>query len=335
MISVHVTPILKLIEDDFKVQLSAFAERLKQRLIYFLFETSVNYEWQVSYINKIIEISGEIITAKPSKLNEYRTLFDEIHDSESVAADEHKEFRKALLGKMEYEKRRSDFYPGYFQKLGIRSCVYCNSQFALVVDCQEFDKKEKRKPTTIAEAKFQLDHFLAKSQYPCFSISLFNLNPVCATCNNIKGGLEVNFKLYNEDDNSINKSNYEFNLENGCVADYLTSNLKKEKLKITFEDPDKPDPLKLGKNSLNDTFDIKGIYDTQIDIVEEIIQRRRVYNSSYRKTLVESFPDLFNHSNLSERTLLGNYHLAEDIHKRPMAKFMQDIDRHVKSILEK
>lgn len=335
MISVHVTPILKLIQDEFNVQISGYAERLKHRLISFLFDASVNHEWQVEYVNRIIDISSEIITAKPSKLNEFRALFNKIPNVDSIGADKNKEFRKTLLDKMEYEKRRSDFYPGYFQKLGIRACVYCNSQFALVVDCEEFDKDGKRKPTTAIEAKFQVDHFLAKSDYPCFSISLFNLNPVCATCNNIKGGLEVNFKLYNEDDNRLNKSNYEFSLENGCVADYLTSNFNKEKLKITFEDPDKPDPLLLGNNSLNDTFDITGIYNTQVDVVEEIIQRRRIYNSSYRNTLVKSFPDIFNHSNLSDRTLLGNYHLAEDIHKRPMAKFMQDIDKHVKSVLEK
>lgn len=334
MISVHVAPISKLIQEEFSVQISDYVEKLKRNLISFLFDPSILLEWQVIYINKILDISSEIITAKPSKLDEFRDQFDKIVDSEFIASDKNKEFRKALLGKMEYEKRRSDFYPGYFQKLGIRACVYCNSQFALVVDCEEFDKRGKRKPTALVEAKFQLDHYWAKSQYPCFSLSLFNLNPVCATCNNIKGGLEVNFKLYNEDDNRLNKSNYEFSLENGCVADYLTSNFNKEKLKITFEDPDKPDPLLLGNNSLNDTFDITGIYNTQVDVVEEIIQRRRIYNSSYRNTLVKSFPDIFNHSNLSDRTLLGNYHLAEDIHKRPMAKFMQDIDKHVKSVFE-
>ncbi|UKT65454.1 hypothetical protein [Pedobacter mucosus] len=334
MISVHVTPILKILKDNFDAESSLYADKLKQNLINFLFHASIKETWQVKYVNKIIDISQEIIRAKPSELEVYKILFDGVHDSNLVKKIKYKEFRDTLISKMGYQDRRSDFYPTYFQKIGIRSCVYCNSQFALVVDCEKFDKKGQRNPESLAEAKFQIDHFLAKSQYPCFSISVFNLYPVCATCNNIKGGLEVNFKLYNEDDNVINKSNYEFALEKGCVADYLTNNFKTETLKITFNDPDKTNPSKLGKNSLNDTFDIKGIYATQIDIVEEIIQKRRIYNASYKKILVESFPELFNHSTLSERTLLGNYHLSEDIHKRPMAKFMQDIDKHIKSIID-
>lgn len=333
MISIHVSPIINMQKESFKDDLVGYADQLKEKLVYFLFHKTVKELWQVKYINQMIYVSKEIITARPSELLAWRITFDQICDSKIVEADIYMSFRSALLYRMGYSDRRSDFYPSYFQKMGIRSCVYCNSQFALVVDCKKF-AKGKRDPETLAEAKFQLDHFLAKSQYPCFSISLFNLYPVCATCNNIKGGLEVNFQLYNEEDNKINVSKYQFSLKNGCVADYLTNNFSTETLEIIFEDPDKPDQLRYGDKSISDTFDIKGIYDTQIDIVEELIHRRRIYNTSYRETLVKSFPDLFNHSSLSERTLLGNYHLPEDIHKRPMAKFMQDIDNHLKGIID-
>lgn len=43
------------------------------------------------------------------------------------------------------------------------------------------------------------------------------------------------------------------------------------------------------KGSFQDTFDIEGIYETQKDLVEELIVKARVYNAAYRKGLVNSF----------------------------------------------
>ncbi len=76
-----------------------------------------------------------------------------------------------------------------------------------------------------------------------------------------------------------------------------------------------------------------GIYATQLDVVEELIIKRTVYNESYKGTLIKAFPKLFNRSNLSERVLLGNFTSPADIHKRPLAKFMQEIDLAIKAVL--
>ena len=332
MISVHMSPILKLILQHFKSNISTYTEDLRTNMQILLKHRDVQSQWQQDYINEIIKVSKQLILASPSAIKSYKKRFDDICPADKVEIQKNAKFREALLNAMRYSDRRKDFYPGYFQKIGIRACVYCNSQFALTVEADSFDKKRRR--TTKVEAKFQVDHFIRKSQYPCFSISLFNLYPVCATCNNVKSTLDVNFSLYNEDDTKANNSRYEFSLEKGCVASYLSNGFQSATLKLIFTDPDKPHTDQLGDRSISDTFDIKGIYDTQLDIIEELIQKRRIYNTSYRETLVKSFPDLFNHSSLSERTLLGNYHLPEDMHKRPMAKFMQDIDRYLKIAID-
>ena len=84
--------------------------------------------------------------------------------------------------------------------------------------------------------------------------------------------------------------------------------------------------------SLTDTFDIRGIYETQIDLVEEIILKARIYNDTYKATLLKEFPKLFTKSSLSDRVLLGTYADEEDIHKRPMTKFIQDIAKSLSKI---
>jgi hypothetical protein len=70
---------------------------------------------------------------------------------------------------------------------------------------------------------------------------------------------------------------------------------------------------------------ISGVYETQKDIVEELILKAKVYTPSYRAALIKNFPDVFTSSSLSNRIIIGNYSQKDEIHKRPMSKFIQDI----------
>jgi hypothetical protein len=331
MISIHTKPIVSLLEIEFEPEITRFKNNLEIDLRNMLGHSDVTESWHGDYINKVIDNRADLISGLPGKLDELKATFDNVKDWEIISHKDHKKFRDRLIETMGYSDRRSDFYPGYFHKIGIRCCVYCNALLTVSVDADTFDKEIKT--GTMIRAKFQVDHFIPKNEYPCFAVSLFNLYPVCGPCNNIKSSRKVNFKLYNEKDKTANTSNYRFELKDGCVADYLSSKLDPDLLAIIFKDPDKTDPDIFGEGSLEDTFDIKGIYHTQRDIVEELILKRRIYNDSYKTTLISAFPDLFNQSDLSDRVLLGNYTAAEDIHKRPLAKFMQDIDTFIKSVL--
>jgi hypothetical protein len=171
------------------------------------------------------------------------------------------------------------------------------------------------------KARFQVDHYHNKAQYPFLSISLYNLYPVCASCNLAKEGKTVNFELYSDKENT---SKYKFELEQGCVSKYIL-NKSSEDINFCFIDPD-------NENSLKERFDIEGIYNTQKDIAEEIIIKSIIYNDSYKQSLRESFPDIFSKQGLSNRVILGNYADEKDIHKRPMAKFVQDIAKQLRLI---
>ena len=236
-------------------------------------------------------------------------------------------FRNKILETLDYTDLRSKFYPKYFKQLGIKSCVYCNSQLTVSINSTEhyLTKKRRTHKTKITvKAKFQVDHYLPKSDYPFLSISLFNLYPVCGSCNNCKSDKSLSFELYSSDASLTTKSLYSFELKKGSVANYL---LKKniEEIETLFNDPEKTNRLSTVEGSLTDTFDIEGIYATQTDLVEELILKAQIYNSSYKDTLIKSFPHLFTSASLANRVIIGNYCDPEEIHLRPMAKFTQDI----------
>lgn len=275
---------------------------------------------KIDYVNKLISLSKKIITAKPDMLIKYQKAFDKIISPKDMASKPFESFRNRLIKELGYAARRSDFYPKFFHKIGIKSCVYCNAHLTVAIEKEE---QLKTKTKFTYKAKFQVDHYWPKSKYPCFSISLYNLYPVCGSCNNCKSFHDLKFSLYSDPKTPI-VSSFKFNLAAGSVANYLLSR-KIEDINFTFHEPAVVAPVK----SFQDVFDIQGIYDTQKDLAEELILKAEVYTAPYRQKLKKQFPKLFTTSGIFNRILLGNYSSEEDIHKRPMAKFTIDIARQV------
>lgn len=267
------------------------------------------------YLDTLINNFDKIVKATPPVLMDYKKKFDTIIDGK-ILSKNHKVFKNELLERMGYSKLREDYYADYFESTGIKACVYCNSQLAVTV--RSFNKKKV--------AKFQVDHFFPKSEYPCFSISFFNLLPVCGSCNGKKSANAVNFNVYSDDFNDLKDSPFKFRLDRKSIISYKI-NGDKDNLLILFDDP-------LNKG-FNESFDIEGIYSTQKDLAEELILKSIIYNETYLKSLRNSFKKLYpNKIPMVERLLVGNYNDVKDIHKRPMAKFSQDIAKQLKLISE-
>jgi hypothetical protein len=67
-----------------------------------------------------------------------------------------------------------------------------------------------------------------------------------------------------------------------------------------------------------------------MDIAEELVHKRMAYNKAYRFYLENDYKSkLFPDQAIINRLLIGNYDKPEDIHKRPMAKFTQDIAKQL------
>ncbi|KAF2508372.1 hypothetical protein EYY60_14675 [Flavobacterium zhairuonense] len=280
------------------------------------------------YINKIISEYSTIITATPLKIE---TLIKEFNSIDSgvilnqYVPDKKVKFYEAIIKAMKYEELRDSEFHSYLKASGIKTCVYCNAQLNVVVNFSFYDKKKKkRKPKTMA--KLELDHFYSKSKHPFLCTSFYNLYPVCGNCNRAKHDNEIDFELYTDNINDLDK--FRFWIDEESILTYWLS-LNNEDLKVHFESMDGNFDF---INEYNKMFGIQGIYDTQIDIAEELVHKAKVYNDVYKKSLVNSFKTLFPDKSILDRLIVGNYADESDIHKRPMAKYSQDIAKQLKLI---
>lgn len=219
-----------------------------------------------------------------------------------------KPLKQFIIDKLGYKGLRGSFYPKYFNEIGIKACVFCNSALTVSVE----------KSTAQYSARFDVDHYQPKDEFPFLSIFLFNLYPVCAPCNRRKGkSTKVKFNLYSDDLKETKSSQFQFKLDAGAKSKYLlTKDLNY--LDFNFE------PI---NSSLQTALRIKEIYETQKDIIEELIVKKLMYDKNNQRILQNSFSKLNLHPDLYLRSLVGNYTKEHEIHKRPMSKFMQDIAR--------
>jgi hypothetical protein len=309
--------LLKLFDEDIK----KYTQQVKDNLNAVLTETKLT-KAQHTYITHLKDVSDNIVTARPDQLQQYRAEFDAIIAPSKKGTKAYTKFKNRLLEQLGYEKRRSDFYPRFFYKLGIKSCVYCNAHLTVAIEKVVYTSVRKRMKS-IYKAKFQVDHYWDKADYPCFSVSLYNLYPSCGSCNNCKSQSRLNFLLYNEKSKIVN-SPFKFEISPQSITEYLLSR-KAEDIKLQFSEPSVTDPF----SSFSETFDIQGIYDTQKDLAEELILRAEAYTEQYRRKLKDNYPQLFTTPGIFNRVLLGNYSSEDDIHKRPMAKFTFDIAKQL------
>lgn len=269
---------------------------------------------QENYLNYLYNNFEDIVLANTLSLQSFVVNFNNIIESNLIKTTPFKEFRNELINRLGYKELRDSFYPDYFEKIGIKSCVYCNSQLALTVRNVDGEKN----------AKFQVDHYYPKSEYPCFSISFYNLYPVCGPCNNSKSSNSVIFNLYSNNFIDYTSSNFKFSLDKKSLLKYRINGINSE-LKIVFTEPHNA--------NFNNTFAINGIYDTQKDIAEELVLKSMIYNKAYTDSLKNGLTKLYKKkAPMLERLIIGNYTDERDIHKRPMSKFVQDIARQLKLI---
>jgi hypothetical protein len=221
-----------------------------------------------------------------------------------------------IIDALGYDNLRQSFYPIYFRELKIKSCVYCNSQLTITAAKQ---KKNK------LSAKFDVDHYKSKDEFPFLSICLFNLYPSCPSCNRAKSKNDnIEFELYTNEISKTIHSDYKFRLTKESKAKYFVTKDNRF-LEFTFEEPQ----YSLDKKEFKEVFHIHGIYETQKDIIEDLIIKSQIYNPSYVRLLKNSFNNIGVNSDLFKRSLVGAYTEDKDIHKRPMNKFIMDIAKEL------
>lgn len=253
----------------------------------------------------------KLIVGKPDELENIRLMLDakckvafKTTNSRNGKVKKSK-FYKKIENAFRYTENRKGIVVELAKKLNVKSCPYCNHQYTLYV---EDGNKVK--------ADFQFDHFIDKSTYPIFSMSLYNLIPSCSLCNHAKSNkaLPIIFNPYCSDIFNL----YKFRVDS--PLSFMTMNNGEDKLEISLvTDTGKASQADL--DIYNERFIIMGQYARHKDIVNEINKKtylEKYYSNKDNFTFISD-------PKFDRYRLLYGYTKHEDIEKRPMTKFTQDI----------
>lgn len=269
----------------------------------------------------------KLIIGTPEDLNDLNNIFIELVDKEFGHSSYHTYTRLTKKARsnctssvatffeevrllLNYDLLSEDSHYNSYDltiNLGIRTCVYCNRNFALT----------KRKKTGGRLMNPQLDHWFPKSKFPLLQISFCNLIPCCEICNTrIKNDKPLNlidhFHPYQQKEGKISFG-YRFIFGDKIRVFFL--NDSDSNIKSTCEE-----------------MYIDEMYEAHRYEIEDLIKTKKKYSTTYLKKLKSSFPE----ANLSDQDV---YRLAfgvemdkEDFHKRPFSKFKSDILKQLRLI---
>jgi hypothetical protein len=316
-------------EDDFEMPLDRLDE-FKEELAAGQPGFGLELDDMLAYITHIEDNYFRILNADETEMGLLINEFDQILQSEDVQRDS--KFWHHIVACLCYDQLRAKEFLPFLHDLGIKTCIYCHSQLTLTIEKSYYKRNYVDKGIKIGDVKtwrgiLSLDHRHAKSKYPFLASSFYNLYPTCANCNQSKNDKPCDFVLYCDDDQL---DAFSFKLSDKSVLDYWGKR-DPELLQIELI-PFDPQPVDGFLKSYEDMFDVLKIYSTQKDVVEELVHKAEVYTKDYNAELVGSFKELFPDQDFLNRLIIGNYDRPEDMHKRPMAKFVQEIARDLNLI---
>ena len=241
-------------------------------------------------------------------------------------------FADLIIKAMDYKGVRENVFPDYVRNdaLGIKTCVYCNAQFAVTVETEpaltpamikKRGKKRGRKPQprpAILRANYELDHNLPKSAYPYLCTNFYNLIPCCSSCNKHKSKLPTDFTLYAKDGDDLEPLYFELPAD-----DLLKFQLRHVFSGLHVELHDRGDGTLA--EEFNKRFAIDAVYKEHSEEIRELLWRHKIYSSSGIAALKDGFKELFQDGFDIDRFLLGTYADAKDVFKRPLTIMKQDV----------
>jgi len=238
----------------------------------------------------------------PKIITEYEE-FSELFDNNK--------FNRSIFKWFSFERfRKSKRAYNFVKRLNIKTCPYCNNHFTLLrhnskkVDCE-------------------FDHFYPKQKYPYLSISFYNLIPCCSVCNRAKNETENKDIIHPYYDSFYDK--FLFSTDKKTIIDFIIQeNRDFETLQIKAI-PNRGFEKEFDAH--NEIFNIEEIHQEHKDIVFEIYSKAYHYPESRKLELRNLFNKSLFRKEEIDRFVLGNYVLPEEINKRPLSKFMQDIAR--------
>lgn len=288
------------------------------------FKNDLN-SWVASHVQELASEEDaflKIMTGEYSFLENLKEFLDNFVDEEP---------RLAEYLKKSYDKIDSELRKKIIDSKNISVCPYCNrnyisstykflqcnicNQELLVIDGTEKECpgcKQEIKGLTKVVNTAQLDHFFPKDSYPLFAVSFYNLIPSCYSCNHVKFNKDLKHSPY---DSSFPFDDVKFT--------YIPKSTDKIEIKIDSCNPDFINGIRI--------LGIEELYQSHIDVVNELIWKKEVYTKSYRDGLSK----ILNQTNLElseaevNRFITGHYTDKENYGKRPLSKMVTDISKEI------
>ena len=274
------------------------------------------------YVYNIIVLYKNLLIAKPHQFEffyeSYFKQWDDLLDNKIDFGSE-KEFYKHIIDCMGYAKIRSGLMREYMKAQRIKTCVYCNAQYAVTTEEFKEEGKNKRIGT------YQFDHNWPESNYPFLCTSYFNLLPCCPTCNQTKLQRKAGFNLYTTDTTEQDVFRFKLTPDKAVLA-YVSDDM--DKLEVHLKCDSNPDLLK----NHQELFHIDLIYAEHIDVVERVIVVLRSNGDYYRKSLQEGLDELFPNGVEDPGYFFFGYYMHKDnVHLQPLSKMVQDVVSQIES----
>lgn len=250
-------------------------------------------------LKKIGQIDGE--TIKTINKDTYRrTKSDELQDF--------------VFRYESFSKRDQTFQ--LLKDMDVNVCPYCNRIYTVTLT----EKGHRSRP--------QFDHYLSKSKYPYFAISLLNLIPCCGLCNQAKSNKEDQI-LYPYFEEMGTDVMFRTKAENGLT--YLTGCPSAEdEFSIELEETDSITPeLQEKVQKSKDVFHLTQLYNEHKDYVLYLYRKRYMFSDEYLQMICDSFPEMAGKFDELEGLLYLMDLEKEQWGRRPLAKLTHDIDLQI------
>ena len=264
---------------------------------------------------------GEYLKTNIEKIitSDLGTLLDDIHpELKTVFKEEYgftspkkpNDFKKCIDKILHFEKHDKWGAYSFTRKVGVDCCPYCNRTYITTLGTD--NKKLVRS---------DIDHFLAKSKYPYFRFSFYNLVPSCVICNrNAKGKsetkLDCHIHPYIEGFGDKAKFVYKPMSYKGAVG------RGESKIKFAYYG-DRNENKKIKGNVK--LFRLEEQYSIHQKELNHLIQLKEVHSRAYLQDILEKYDGLINSKEEAYLLAFGKeYNHALD-YEQPLSKFTRDI----------
>lgn len=291
---------------DFTAYYSELQTLTKEKRIYTPLRTEYLNQYRGYYLNELISR----LAIKETKLTHSWESFNKLYREAILCRNK----LNLIIGEvLDYSFMPRQIRHQLYQKMDVQVCPYCNRQYIHTVSITE-------EGTYLGD----LDHFYPKSIYQLFSLSLWNLIPVCKPCNQLFKR-QYNRRILSPTtsgfgDDCIFKIQYQYVLSMLGLNDHFTFNW--EIRKYVSEDK-----KALIRHNL-DMFHLNEVYQLHEKDIQDILRRRHLRS----KMLADRQDALLGNFRLSaediNRLVYGTTLNKNNFHKELLGKMVYDIVVH-------